>query len=211
MNAFVLLFVVAVLPQETFVDFNFCRDAPREAESVHCVQLNPAGEGTFSIRTGVDAVDTDDDIDELFVLSQSGLDQFMRLLEDTDYLLEAEEYESTRTVANLGRKTLRLEGEWGQREAAFNFTEHSDVNRLVTFMDGLVTQQLMLLDLEFTLQFDRLGLPTVLESLAEDLQDDRFPDPVAFVDPLRRVVADGRVVNYARSTAERMIEDLEDD
>ena len=79
----------------------------------------------------------------------------------------------------------------------------------MTFLDGLVSQQLMLLDLDVALRFDRLGLPSVIEGLAEDLGQDRFPDPAAFIETLKRITEDGRVLNYARTTAERLIEDIE--
>lgn len=210
MNVFALLIAVWLLPQESFAEFSFCREGVRPDEPVYCIRLNADAAGAFTIMES-DGRDfgSDDVVEESLSLSAAGSAEFFRMLEDTDYLLEADEYESERSVANLGRKILSIDGEWGTRLATFNYSGRSEVNRLVTFLDGLVSQQLMLLDLDVALRFDRLGLPSVIERLAEDLRQDRFPDPAGFIEMLRLVSEDGRVVNYTRATAERLIEDIE--
>lgn len=207
MNRALLFLTLVVFPQTEFAEFSYCREGPREGDPVHCLYLNDEGAGQFEIRPGA----TDENTGDMLELSPRALNEFLGLLEGTDYLSDGDEYESSRSVANLGRKTMSLEGAWGRRDASFNYSSRSEVNRLVTFLDRLVTQQLVVLDLDFALQYDRLVLPTVLERIEEGLRGNRYADPLGLVPHLSRVTGDTRVVNYARATAERLIEDIDDE
>ena len=113
MNSVLLSLALLTLLQDSFTEFSFCREGPREGDPVHCLRLNDAGEGAFTIRSeGRETV-------EPLQLSESAAGRFREWLAGTDYLENGSEYESRRNVANLGRKSLVVEGGWGRREAAF--------------------------------------------------------------------------------------------
>jgi hypothetical protein len=202
--------VFLFLPQEsavaerTFSEFSFCRQGPRVDDPMHCIRLNEQGQGAFTlVRSGVEQVE------EPLELSGKATGGFLGLLEATGHLREAHQYESGRRVANLGRKTLALEGEWGRREGIFNYSDYAEVNNLVAFLDRLIAQETLLLELDFAAAFNRLVLPTILEGIREELRANRIPDPPRLLGALRRIGLDSRVVNYARAAAQELIEDIE--
>ena len=96
MSILTLSLALALLPQSGFTAFSFCRGGPGDQSPVHCIELDERGEGVFAIRSEDEA----EALEESFGLSGSALDEFLQLLEDTDYLSEASEYESGGRAAN---------------------------------------------------------------------------------------------------------------
>jgi hypothetical protein len=193
------------LPQAGFAEFSYCREGPRPGEPVHCLRLDEAGEGAFTIESARNDVET-----VALSLSPDAAGRLRELLEATAYLRDGDRYESGRSVANLGRKDLTVEGDWGRREAAFNYSVLAEVNALLTYLDRLVGSELLRLDLESALEFDRLALPAVLERIESDLRLRRLPDPGRLLGMLERIASDPRVVNYAREAAAELAEDIVD-
>ncbi len=204
MNSF-LISLVLLFTQADFTSFSFCREGLETIGSVQCVELDPSGEGTFKI-TSPDA----DTIDVAVQLSAAATGRFVRLLAETDYLVDGDQYESGRQVANLGIKTLVAEGSWGRREAVFNFSTRSEVRDLASFVDRLIVQEMLLLDLEAAVFFDRLGIPRHLENVEKQLRADRFADARRWIPVLERIEADRRILNFARSTAARLKAEIEE-
>ena len=152
----------------------------------------------------------DDDTEDVELqLSASGTRKYLELLMAADYLAEADTYDSGREVLSLGLKTMTLEGPAGRREAAFYLATPREASELAAFFDRLITQQMLLLDIESALQFDLLGIPERLDQIERDLGRDRLADAAGLIPMLERIGADSRVVNYARTTATRLKEEIE--
>ena len=150
-----------------------------------------------------------DTVDVELRLSPSGTRRFVDLLAETDYLADAETYDSGREVLSLGLKTMKLEGPRGNRESAFYLPEPPEAAALSRFFDRLISQELLLLDIESALLFDRLGIPGRLDQIEKDLERDRLADAPRLIPMLERIGADSGVVNYARTTAIRLKEAIE--
>ena len=143
-------------------------------------------------------------------MSDDVAEDFVRLLADTDYLAEGEDYESGRNVANLGVKTLTLEAPSGRRQAVFNFSTIREVSKLVSFFDLLINQELLVFDIDVALQFDRLAIPRKLDQLEKNLRAKRVADARRLIPILDKIAADTRLVNFARTTATRLKKQIED-
>ena len=143
-------------------------------------------------------------------LSADATVRFVGLLAETDYLVDGDQYESGRPVANLGIKTLVAEGSWGRREAVFNFSTRREVRDLASFLDRLIIQEMLLLDIEAALLFDRLGIPRHLDNVQKQLRADRFADARRWIPVLERIEADSRILNFARSMAAQLKEEIEE-
>ena len=105
MTSLLLFSLLALLPQGDFTSFSFCRDGLGGTGDVQCIRLDASGEGTFMLMyADADTVDVGLD------LSVSGTRKFIDLLAGTDYLAEADEYDSGREVLSVGRKNMVLEG-----------------------------------------------------------------------------------------------------
>ena len=200
----ILVSLLGLFPQSEFTSFSFCRDGLGGTDEVQCVELDPSGKGVFML-TYADA----DSLDVELQLSASGTGKFIDLLAETDYLADADSYDSGREVLSLGLKTLTLEGPTGTREAVFYLATVREAIELATFLDRLITQEMLLLDIETALQFDRLGIPERLDQIERDLARDRLADARRLIPMLERLAADTRVVNYARTTANRLKEEIE--
>ena len=204
MTNLILFALLALLPQSNFTSFSFCRDGLGGTGDVQCIRLDASGQGTFML-TYADA----DTVNVELRLSTSGTGKFIDLLLATDYLADADTYDSGREVLSLGLKTLRLEGPAGIRTAAFYLTILREASELAAFFDRLITQEMLLLDIESALQFDRLGIPERLDQIERDLGRDRLADARRLIPMLERIAADNRVVNYARKVATRLKEAIE--
>ncbi len=204
MTNLILISVLALLPQIDFTTFSFCRDGLGGTGDLQCIRLDASGQGTFML-TYADA----DTVEEELRLSVSGTRKFIDLLAATEYLADADTYDSGREVLSLGLKTLTLEGPAGNREAAFYVATPREASELAAFFDRLIIQEMLLLDIESALQFDRLGIPGRLDQIERDLGRDRLADALRLIPVLERIAADTRLVNYARTTATRLKEEIE--
>ena len=197
MTSLLLTFMLAATAQQNFTQFTYCRDTTSASSfEMLCIQLDPngAGEARFKRRD-------DDDIRLKIELSAGGRTQFLNVLAATKYLANSANYESKRKVANLGRKHLTLAAPSGQREAEFNYSEIKEVNALVTFFEGLITQETLVIDLQWAAQYDTLGIPDRLDQLEKYIAGGRIADPKSLTTALDIIVGDDRILNYARTHA----------
>ena len=197
------LSILLLSPQENFTRFSYCHDNSRGAFESQCVQLDPNGSGDIRFkRRG------EEEVQRQIALSQSGRDRFVSVLSAANFLADAKNYESKRKVADLGRKRLSLEMPSGKREAEFNYSELKEVTALVSFFEAMLNQQTIVFDLENAIQYDRLGVPKRLDDLERELKAGRIADPPGLAAILDKIDMDARLVNYARSHARRLKEDI---
>jgi len=196
-----LLLLSPPAPQQNFTKFTYCHENPNGPFEMLCIDLDPAavGEARFKRRD-------DDELKFAITLSPGGKNQFLAVLSGTKYLEKAKTYESSKKVANLGKKYLTLETPSGRREAEFNFSEMKDVNALVTFFEALIMQEAIAIDLGWALQFDRLGIPERLDQLEGVLKQGRVADPKSMIEVLGMIERDEHIVNYARAHARELSE-----
>jgi len=64
------------------------------------------------------------------------------------------------------------------------------------------------LEIETALRFDRLGIPKKIERIESDLKNNRIADPERLVPILDKILADQRIMNYARDHAGKMKEQI---
>ena len=198
-------FMLPAPQSDGFDRFSYCRENPALEVPLQCVDLDADGKGVFSF-TPQEA----DIIKVPFEFSADGLERFRELLQATDYLVEGDRYESDRRVANMGTKTMVAEGSWGRREAVFNYSTIDEAADLSTFFEYLIVQEMLLFELDVALDFDRLGIPDHLDLIQREIQSGRLPDPGRVIPILERIVSDNRVVNFARTNATRMKQELEE-
>jgi hypothetical protein len=189
-----------------FSEFAFCREIPGRGEVSECVRVDAEGRGSFTLRE-----DGEEFVDPL-ELAEPAMAELAGLLEETGYLRDASEYESqSDRVADTGQKTLTVEGTWGRREAVFNYSSRNEIISLMSYLDRLISQEHLRLDLDAALTFDRLGLPALLERVDAELRLGRLVDPTRLVEVLDRIASDSRVLNIARTDAGDLIEKIRED
>jgi hypothetical protein len=108
----------------------------------------------------------------------------------------------------LGLKKLLLEMPSGRREAVFNFSTLKEVTELGTFFDALINQETLLVDIDTALQFERLSIPKRLDQIENELKANRIADPQRLIPLLERIEKDQRLVNFARTHAGRLKQQL---
>ena len=203
MSLFTIALFLLLSPPEAFTRFSFCRENARGIFETQCVHLDPTGAGEVRFkRRGADEVQV------ALTLSQPGRDRFIEVLTGTNFLADGKNYESKRKVADLGRKHLILETPSGRREAEFNFSELKEVSALSSFFEGIINQETMTFDLNNAIQYDRLSVPKRLDDLERELKANRIGDPRGLIPVLDKIDQDSRLVNYARSHARRLKEQI---
>jgi hypothetical protein len=165
--------------------------------------LDPAGKGRATLkRRAADEVKTN------VSLSADARDRFLALLAATNNLDQAETYESPRKVADLGTKHMTLEMPSGKREAEFNFSQRKDVVDLVNFSDGVIAGESLAIEIDTALRFDRLSIPKKIEQIEDGLKSNRYADPERLIPILDKILADQRIMNFARNHAGKMREQI---
>jgi hypothetical protein len=191
--------LVSFLTLADFSNFTYCRENSRGPYELQCVQLDSSAKGEVKFkRREADTVSVQ------IQLSQAGRDRFLAALAATNYLDQADTYESNRKVADLGRKRLTIEMPSGKREASFNFSERREVMDLSAFFENLINQETIGFDVDNAIQFDRLSIPKRLDQIENELRANRIADPERLIPMLDKIEADQRVMNYARTRAGKL-------
>ena len=200
----ILISLLTLLPRQDFSSFSYCRNNSRGPFEVQCVALDAAGKGDVRFKRR--------DADEISVniqLSPNARDRYLTVIAATKNLEEGNSYESNRKVADLGKKTLVLEMPSGRREATFNFSTLREVADLAAFFEGLINQETIGFDVDTALQFERLSIPQRLEDLENELRANRISDPQRLITMLEKIEKDQRLVNFARTRASRLKEQIQ--
>ena len=187
-----------------FSSFTFCKENSRGPYELQCVQLDSEAKGEVKFKRR-----EADTISVQIQLSPSARDRFISALSATNYLEGGETYESRRKVADLGRKRLTLETSSGKREATYNYSDHKPVMDLTAFFDALINQETMGFDMDNAVQFERLSIPKRLDQIANELKSNRIADPERLIPMLEKIEADQRLVNYARTQANRIKQQIQ--
>ena len=198
------LLLLVFLPQNEFSQFTFCRENARGPFESQCIALNPAAKGEVRFkRREADMVNME------VQLSPAGKERFLAVVAATDNLANGATYESNRKVADLGLKRLTIELPAGRREASFNYSVRREVTELVTFFDNLINQETLGFDMNMALQFERLSIPKRLDQIEGELRSRRIADPHRLIPMLQKIESDQRLVNFARTRAARLREQIE--
>jgi hypothetical protein len=201
--AVLLVSILSLLAPQEFSRFSYCRNNSRGPFEVQCVTLDAAGRGEVRFkRRGADEISVN------IQLSPGAQDRYLAIIAATDNLEQGDSYESNRRVADLGLKTLVLEMPEGRREAKFNFSTRKEVTDLVTFFDGLINQETLGFDIDTALQFERLSIPQRLDDIENELRANRISDPPRLIPVLEKIEQDERLVNFARTRAGRLKEQI---
>ena len=201
-----MIIILALLffsPQDSFTRFTYCKESARGLYESQCVSMNPQGAGEARLKPR-----GDEEVKIAFDLSPSGRDRFLSLLGATKFLADRAKYESNRKVADLGLKRLVLDMPAGRREAVYNFSTLKEVTELGTFFDALINQETILADIDTALQFERLSIPKRLDQIENELKANRIADPQRLIPLLERIENDPRLVNFARTRAGRLKQQL---
>ena len=201
MSAFILFSFFALADFSSFI---YCHDNSRGPYETQCVKLdgNAKGEIRFKRRQA-----------EIVVLpielSPQGREKFVMLLSATNYLERPETFESGRKIADLGLKRLTIELGSEKREGTFNFSLRKDISDLSAFLEALLNQETIGFDISNAIQFERLSIPKRLEQIANELRSNRIADPDRLVPLLERIEKDQQIMNYARTQAGKLKQQIQ--
>jgi hypothetical protein len=200
-----IFIAISMLLPQGFSLFSYCRENSRGPFEVQCIALDAAGSGDVRFKRR----DAADEINLTIQLSPAAKDRYLAVIAATNNLEQGGSYESNRKVADLGRKTLVLEMPAGRREASFNYSTRKEVADLVSFFEGLINQETIGFDIATALQFERLSIPQRLEDIENELRSNRISDPLRLIPVLEKIEQDQRLVNFARTRASRLKQQIQ--
>jgi hypothetical protein len=109
--------------------------------------------------------------------------------------------ESGLKVANLGQKTFRYENGAEKNEQKFNYSTDENVRILLDLFERIVESERLLIDLERTVRFDRIGVNQAVIDLAITYDRKRLVAPEQFLPMLDRIAKNDAFVHLARERA----------
>ena len=114
--------------------------------------------------------------------------------------------ESSRKIANLGRKTFRFEKGAQRGAVEFNYTESAAANALLDLCEKIARSRFHIARLEFKLRFDRLGILETLREFEYQFNNKAFIYYQQFIPVLTQIAQDARLVRLAQTRAQRLLE-----
>lgn len=113
--------------------------------------------------------------------------------------------ESGLKVANMGEKTFRVELADGRtQEVKFNYSENPDAQALLDWFERIVESEMLLIDLQRTAKFDRLGVNQILLRLEAAWDRKRLIAVAQYLPMLDRVAKNDSYLNMARERAAKL-------
>jgi hypothetical protein len=167
----------------------------------------------FSISVGEDGATTyrtapDDNSPLQFSIPRDTATEIFRLSEKLGWF-KADNVESHRKVANMGKKTFAYQNGSEHYEATFNHTELPDALALTAIFEKISNTEQHLMRLENLIRFDRLGLMKELLQTETDLDQNRLLPANQLLPILEKIRNDRSVANIARDRAVQLIGKIE--
>lgn len=150
--------------------------------------------------------DPKDDNPVIFKMKQTETDVYFDLAAKLDHF--AKPLESGLKVANMGKKTLRWEGEGGPKEQSFNFSELQEAKDLLDLFEKIAQSERNFIELEYAVRFDKLGVNKAVLNLETTRDQGRLAAPEQFLPLLDKAAANEAIMNMARSRAAALAESI---
>lgn len=107
-------------------------------------------------------------------------------------------------LASLGEKTFRYQNGSQDYQVTFNYTLDPTGTELTSLFENLSQQETDLADLTRTMQYDKLGVNDVVQTIESHYNDHLLPEPSQFIAPLEKLAADTEYVDIARDRARKL-------
>ncbi len=141
---------------------------------------------------------------EEFQLSASTTREIFRLAAELQHF-RGIELEAARRVAHMGEKLFRYEEAGERTEVRYNYTENRAARELQQLLERIGRGRDLIGELDYRLQFDRLGVLDAIRQLQGELNAGKLVDPEQFIPVLQRVVDDRRLMRLARAIARDLL------
>jgi hypothetical protein len=185
--------------------FEYKFENPRFYVPLIQIEIDPAGSGQLRFKRG----ESDDVIDRKLKLLPSTMALLGELVGRTRFLASKEEYQNKKDFSHLGWVTLTARRGQQERTVRFNYTSNADVSELATIFRAIADQEIAVFDLELAVQNEPLDLPSVLETLENDLREGHFVEPQSLVKPLEILAQEDSLPLIARNQAARLVAAIE--
>ena len=114
--------------------------------------------------------------------------------------------ESGLKVANMGIKTLRYENGPEKSEQSFNYSTDENARIIVDWFERIVESERLLIELERTVRFDRIGVNQAVMDVAVCYERKRLVAPEQFLPMLDRIAKNETYMHTARARAAEIAE-----
>ena len=192
------LFAAAADVEQLF----FSRDQPGGAPPYFDVTVSADGHVVYRSAT-------DDEFPVEFEAPSSDISRLFEMSEQLGYFAVPLS-PAKRTPPQSGDKVLRhttAEGE--THEVQFVYSPDERAQELVIWFSKVAETEAQYIDLERSIQFDRLGVNKVVLRLHAEFNRGRVIAPRQFLPLLKKVVKDMKLLHLARSRAAGIIEQIE--
>ncbi|MGH9355012.1 MAG: hypothetical protein ACRD10_02670, partial [Terriglobia bacterium] len=90
----------------------------------------------------------------------------------------------------------------------FNYSTDRQVQDLTDLFEGVAAAERHVMALDYSLKYDRLGLPRELTLIQGDLDSNALVDPQLMASAIEAVAHDPRVLHFAQIRAQRILRQI---
>ena len=199
LTVLVALIAAATLTAQTTHRVVMSKSFPGSKPAYAEVRLAANGEGEY-------VEDPKDEEPKKFRISKADTDAVFGLAQKLGFF--AKPLESGLKVANMGAKSFRNEGDGGDHEVKFNYTEDADGRALLEWFEKIGESERALLDLESAVRFDKLGVQKAILQVEIVRDNKRLVAPEQFLPMLDRIARNENFMNMARTRAANLADSI---
>jgi hypothetical protein len=143
-------------------------------------------------------------------LSAGTTAQIFSLAESLNYF-QSLNLESRHKVANLGLKTLTYGSGKQTNQVQYNYTENNAARQLTEIFERLGNVEEHIAQLKYAMKYDHLSLPQYLRQIQDDLANHSLVETELLRPTLEKIAADPRFLHLARSRAQEIMQEIQED
>lgn len=117
--------------------------------------------------------------------------------------------ESHKRVADLGRKTFTYTDGTRTYECTFNYSTNRTADDLTNLFEGLGAVERHIAALDYSMRYDRLGLPRELSLIQIDLENKSLLDPQLMTGTLESILHDPAYLHLAQVRAKDILRQIQ--
>lgn len=110
----------------------------------------------------------------------------------------------------MGTKTFIYRHDGQENKVQFNYTRNKSAEDLLTMFDGIANVEQHIGALELSSRYDVLGLPSALNEVEIDLDNNALVDPQLMVPILEKIAGDPQYLHIAQVRAEDILRRIQD-
>ena len=142
-----------------------------------------------------------------FQMTEANRQKVFDLAKEANYF-EGDFEAKQKNIAKTGKKTLEYHGYGKQNSTTYNYSPNPNIQQLTKLFQSIATTLDFGRKLAFQYRFDKLGMDSRLQSLADNRQEGYVEELQAIEPILRQIANDPNMMHISRQEAKQLLKTL---